>query len=70
MITIIVEGPEHSGKGHAIAMIAKLLKSAGLDVTVQGERTHNAKKLTLTEEEHINRLADAKIFIKEMRTSV
>ena len=69
MISIIVEGPEKAGKGHAMALIANYLKSTGLDVTIQGEHTHNAKKLAQDAMEHITRLSNAKIVIKEMRTS-
>jgi thymidylate kinase len=69
MITITIEGPENSGKSHAIAIIGKHLKSLGLDVTIQAEGTHNAGTLSLADEELINRLANEKIFLKEMRTS-
>lgn len=69
MITILVEGPEKSGKGHAIALIGKHLKSLGFDVTIQAENTHNARKLAQIDDEHVNRLRNAKIVIKEMRTS-
>ena len=69
MITITIEGPENSGKSHAIAIIGKHLKSLGLDVTIQAEVTHNAGTLSLADEELINRQANEKIFLKEMRTS-
>ena len=69
MITIVIEGPEKSGKGHIIALIGKYLKSLGCDVTIQLETTHNAVKLQLEHEDHLKRLLHEKIVIKEMRTS-
>lgn len=68
MITIVVEGPEKSGKGHVIALIGKHLKSLGIDVTIQGENTHNARKLLLVDDAHLSRLRNTKVVIKEMRT--
>ena len=69
MITIVIEGPQKSGKGHAIALIGKHLKSLGFDVKIQAEETHNASKLSMENEEHLARLRNEKIIIKEMRTS-
>lgn len=69
MITIVIEGPQKSGKGHVIALIGKHLKSLGCDVKIQSEQTHNADKLILGDEEHLRRLLNQKIVIKEMRTS-
>jgi thymidylate kinase len=69
MITIIIEGPEKSGKSHLIAIIGKYLKSLGLNVTIQAEVTHNAGTLSLADEELINHLTNEKIVVKEMRTS-
>jgi len=68
MITIVVEGPEKSGKGHAIALIGNHLKSLGIDVKIQSENTHNARKLAQDDDEHVKRLLSSKIVIKEMRT--
>ena len=68
MITIVVEGPEKSGKGHAIALIGKHLKNLGVDVTIQSENTHNARKLAMVDEVHLCRLRHTKVVIKEMRT--
>jgi len=72
MITILIEGPEKSGKSHAIALIGKHLKSLGCDVTIQAEETHNASKLAKEDDELLElleRLRKTKIVIKEMRTS-
>ncbi len=69
MITIIVEGPDHAGKSHEIALIAKLLKKEGCNVAVQAEETHNAGTLAMTEAAQAPHLSSAQIIIKEMRTS-
>ena len=70
MITIIIEGPEKSGKSHAIALIGKYLKSLGCHVTIQSEATHNAGKLAMEDDQLLERLRKTQITIKEMRTSV
>jgi thymidylate kinase len=69
MITIIIEGPEKSGKSHAIALIGKYLKSLGCNVTIQSEKTHNADKLAKEEGELLECLRSTQIVIKEMQTS-
>ncbi len=69
MITIIIEGPEKSGKSHAIALTGKHLKSLGCNVRIQSEETHNAGKLAMTDDELLERLRKTEIIIKEMRTS-
>jgi thymidylate kinase len=69
MLTIIIEGPEKSGKSHAIALIGKYLKSLGCNVTIQAEKTHNADKLAKEEGELLERLRNTQIVIKEMQTS-
>ncbi len=69
MITIIIEGPEKSGKSHAIALIGKHLKSLGCDVTIQAENTHNADMLAKDEGELLECLRNTQIVIKEMQTS-
>lgn len=69
MISIVIEGPQKSGKGYAIALIGKHLKSLGCDVKIQSEETHNASKLLLENEEHLKRLLNEKIIITEMRTA-
>lgn len=69
MITILIEGPEKSGKSHAITLIGKHLKSLGCNVTIQAEETHNASKLAKEDNELLERLRKTKIVIKEMRTS-
>ena len=68
MINIIIEGPEKSGKSHAIALIGKYLKSLGCDVTIQSETTHNADKLAKEESELLEKLRKTPIVIKEMQT--
>ena len=69
MITIVVEGPTKSGKGHAMALIGKYLQSLGCDVTIQLDKTHNACKFPLEDQDHLRRLLREKIVIMEMRTS-
>lgn len=70
MITIIIEGPDHSGKSHAVALIGKYLRSLGCNVTIQSEKTHNAEKLGKDEHELMENLLKRQIVIKTMRTSV
>ncbi len=70
MINITVEGPTHAGKGYVIAAITKALKDIGCDVSVQGEKTHNAEKLAKTQEEIVTRLNGQKVRIMEMQTSL
>jgi thymidylate kinase len=70
MINIIIEGPDHSGKSHAIALIGKHLRSLGCNVTIQSEQTHNAANLAKDEAELLENLRSRQIVIKEMRTSV
>ena len=69
MITITIEGPDKSGKGHAVALIAKYLRDLGCDVTVQAEETHTAPKMEKDESDLLARLRDARIVVREMRTS-
>jgi thymidylate kinase len=71
MITIVVEGPDKAGKGHVMALIAKLLMANGFDVSVIGAETHNAKTLAKTEEALFEKLKtkDMKITITELQTS-
>lgn len=69
MITIVIEGPAKSGKSHLIALIGKYMRNLGCDVTIQSEETHNASKLSKSEEELLEHLANTKITIKEMQTS-
>jgi thymidylate kinase len=68
MITIVVEGPDKAGKSHAIALIAKHLKSIGCDVSVQSEETHNAGTMAMEESQLMERLRKERIVIQELRT--
>ena len=71
-IRIEVTGPEHSGKGHVIALIAHMLREHGVDVIVQGEHTHNAAKMLKDEIELLNKIDEkhVKVLITEMQTGV
>ncbi len=68
MLTIQINGPDKSGKGYAIAYISRKLKEVGCDVTIQSEETHNASKISKTDDELIARLKDVKIKLIEMQT--
>ncbi len=46
MLTITVEGPEHSGKGHLMVLLAQLLQDSGIKVALQGAESHLKEKLT------------------------
>jgi len=66
-VTITVTGHEHSGKGNLIAFIAHALEAAGIDATVQLAETHNKSKLEKNDEDIVERLKKAKIFIMEQQ---
>ena len=63
MITVVVEGPDHSGKGYVIAAITHALQELGCNVVVQGAETHNASKLAKTDDEIKQRLDGQQIRI-------
>ena len=67
-ITILVQGPEHSGKGNIIAFIAHHLEAVGIDVKVQLAETHNKSKLEKPDEDIIDRLKECRVFIMEQQT--
>jgi hypothetical protein len=52
-----------------MALIGKYLQSLGCDVTIQLDKTHNACKFPLEDQDHLRRLLREKIVIMEMRTS-
>ncbi len=68
MLNIEISGPDKSGKGHAIALIAKKLRELGLNVVVQSEETHNAVKMEKTQEELVERLKDIEFRVMELQT--
>lgn len=70
MLTIQVIGPEHSGKGHLMVLIAEMLREKGLSVTVQGEQSHLHSKFEQSTVEHIDKLTDKKIVMIELQTGV
>ena len=69
MINIIVEGPEHAGKSHVLAIIGKQLRELGLDVAIQSESTHNAPFLAMSTEELVEHLTNSKIVLTALRTT-
>jgi len=71
-IRIEVTGPEHSGKGHVIALIARMLREQGVEVVVQGEHSHNATKMLKEEIDLLNKIDEkhVKVLITEMQTGV
>ena len=70
MIRIQITGPSHSGKGHAIAAVAKELERLGAVVTVQGGDTHNKPKLDKSPEELREKLAGVSVVITELQTGI
>lgn len=70
MLTIQVIGPEHSGKGHLMVLIAEMLREKGLSVTVQGEQSHLHDKFEQAIVEHVDKLSDKKIVMIELQTGV
>lgn len=69
MINITVEGPDKSGKGHVIALIAHAMQAQGLEVRIQGEYGHNANKLVKVDADLVKRLQGVPISIMGMQTS-
>lgn len=71
-IEVNISGAEHSGKGHLMAIIAKQLRSLGLDVVVQGEDTHNKEKMQKELLEASDKLLakGVQIVITEMQTNL
>ena len=69
MIHIVVEGPEQSGKSHAIALVGKHLRELGLEVTIQSESSHNAPYLAMSTEELVDNLTKTKIVLTGLRTT-
>ena len=68
MINIVIEGPEHVGKSHLIALIGKHLRELGLDVNIQSEHTHNAAVMEMDTAELVEHLTEKKIIITGLRT--
>ncbi len=68
MINIVIEGPEHSGKSHLIALIGKHLREQGLDVNIQSEHTHNAEVMEMNQAELLEHLTETKIIITALGT--
>ena len=68
MINIVIEGPEHAGKSHLIALIGKHLREQGLDVNIQSEHTHNATVMEMNTAELVEHLTEKKIIITGLRT--
>lgn len=68
-IRIIVEGPDKSGKGHVIALLAHLFKEHNIECIVQGEYGHNANKMIKVDDDLIARIKDSKIALMGLQTS-
>ena len=69
MIHIVIEGAEHAGKSHALALIGKQLREMGLDVVIQSESSHNAPFLAMSSEELIDHLRQSRIVLTALRTT-
>ncbi len=68
MVHIEVSGPEHSKKGYVMVEIARVLRSMGCEVIVQGEQTHLADKVSVPEEAIHQKLSGVQVSITEMKT--
>lgn len=70
-IVISVEGKGHAGKGYVIAAIAHKLRELGINVSIQGEETHNKEKIEKDDAEIANKLKEkeCRVVILEMQTS-
>lgn len=69
MLNIQVSGPEHSKKGYIMVEIARVLREAGCEVTLQGEETHLVEKAALTDDSIRSKIAGQKVVITEMQTT-
>lgn len=67
MVQIEVSGPAHSRRGYLMVEIARVLRGYGCEVTLQGEGTHLAQKVELTEAELIEKLAGVEVRITELQ---
>lgn len=67
MIRVTIEGQEHSGKGHLIALMANILRDNGIKVTVQGEQSHLVDKFEEPNSAHFDRLFGEEVFIMEQK---
>jgi thymidylate kinase len=68
-IRVIVEGPDKSGKGHLIALLAHLFRENGINCVVQGEYGHNANKMIKVDDALIERLKNTKVALMGLQTS-
>jgi len=68
MVQIEISGPAHSRRGYLMVEIARVLRGFGCEVALQGEGTHLAQKVELTEAELIEKLAGVKVQITELQT--
>ncbi len=69
MLSVVIEGPDKSGKGTLMALLAHHLESLGCNVVVQMSDTHNATKLAKPDNELVQRLQSEVITLKEMQTA-
>jgi hypothetical protein len=68
-IRVVVEGPDKSGKGHVIALLAHVLKEHNIECLVQGEYGRNASKMFKVDSDLFKRIKDTKIAIMGLQTS-
>lgn len=66
-ITIVVTGPDKSGKGYIISAINQVLTEMGAAVSVQCAETHNKKKLEKDADEIRAKLSDKRVVIMEQQ---
>jgi molybdopterin-guanine dinucleotide biosynthesis protein len=68
MVQIQVTGPSHSGKGYIMVEIARRLRELGCDVRLQGEETHLAEKVAVSDEVAAAKLTGQQVTITELQT--
>jgi hypothetical protein len=68
MVQIQISGPAHSRRGYLMVEIARVLRGFGCNVILQGEGTHLAQKVELSDAEISEKLAGVEVRITELQT--
>jgi len=68
MVQIEISGPAHSKRGYMMVEIARVLRSFGCDVILQGEGSHLVNKVELSDAEISEKLQGVEVRITELQT--
>jgi hypothetical protein len=67
-VMISVSAPDHSGKGHILAAVARCLEAMGCHVSIQTTETHSASKLAKDDVAIADRIKGQRVVQIEQRT--